>query len=89
MYVTLYDDNVHPGVNMLLGMGALVGSGDKPAIAAAGDRIQDWAEDASKRIASLVVEVRAIMPLTCLRLLCSQSHAMCGVVGLFKISACA
>ncbi|KAI0761392.1 hypothetical protein BD413DRAFT_666104 [Trametes elegans] len=56
MYVTLYDGNVHPGVNMLLGMGALVGSGDKRAIAAAGDRIQDWAEDASNRIASLVVE---------------------------------
>lgn len=57
MYVTLYDSNVHPGVNMLLGMGKLVGSNDQTAIAAAGIEIQDWAQGASDRIVQLVTEV--------------------------------
>ena len=57
MYVTLYDSNVHPGVNMLLGMGKLVGSNDQAAIAAAGVEIQDWAQGASDRIVQLVTEV--------------------------------
>ncbi len=57
MYVTLYDSNVHPGVNMLLGMGKLVGSNDQAAITAAGIEIQDWAQGASDRIVQLVTEV--------------------------------
>ncbi|KAI0666903.1 hypothetical protein C8Q78DRAFT_1082786 [Trametes maxima] len=56
MYVTLYRGNVHPGVNMLLGMGSLVGSGDQRAVTKAGDDIQRWANAASKRITELVVE---------------------------------
>ncbi|TBU23615.1 hypothetical protein BD311DRAFT_768173 [Dichomitus squalens] len=56
MYVTLYDGNVHPGVNMLLGMGKLVGSKDQAAIAAAGTEIQGWAQGASDRIIQLVSE---------------------------------
>ena len=57
MYVTLYNGNVHPGVNMLLGMGKLVGSNDQAAIAAAGTEIQNWAQGASDRIIQLVSEV--------------------------------
>ncbi|KAI0742067.1 hypothetical protein C8Q80DRAFT_1110850 [Daedaleopsis nitida] len=56
MYVTLYDSHVHPGVNMLLGMGKLVGSDDYTAVAAAGQEIQDWAKDASDKIVQLVSE---------------------------------
>ncbi|KAI0793599.1 hypothetical protein C8Q74DRAFT_1314667 [Fomes fomentarius] len=56
MYVTLYDSNVHPGVNMLLGMGGLVGSKDVPAIAKAGQEIQTWAQGASDKIVELVAE---------------------------------
>ncbi|KAI0644338.1 hypothetical protein C8Q79DRAFT_141228 [Trametes meyenii] len=56
MYVTLYQGNVHPGVNMLLGMGSLVGSGDQRAVTKAGDDIQRWANAASQRITELVVE---------------------------------
>ncbi|KAI0644313.1 hypothetical protein C8Q79DRAFT_140560 [Trametes meyenii] len=56
MYVTLYQGNVHPGVNMLLGMGGLVGSNDHLAIAKAGGDIQQWANAASKRITEIVVE---------------------------------
>ncbi len=57
MYVTLYDGNVHPGVNMLLGMGGLVGSNDREAVAAAGKELQDWAEGASDQIVHLIAEV--------------------------------
>ncbi len=57
MYVTLYDSNVDPGVNMLLGMGGLVGSNDYPAIANAGQEIQTWAKGASDKIVELVAEV--------------------------------
>ena len=57
MYVTLYDGNVHPGVNMLLGMGKLVGSNDREAVAEAGKEIQDWAQGASDRIVHLISEV--------------------------------
>ncbi|PIL29443.1 hypothetical protein GSI_08385 [Ganoderma sinense ZZ0214-1] len=56
MYVTLYDGNVHPGVNMLLGMGKLVGSDDREAVAAAGKEIQDWAQGASDKIVHLISE---------------------------------
>ena len=49
MYVTLYDGHVHPGVNMLLGMGKLVGSNDPDAVAAAGKEIQDWAQGADRK----------------------------------------
>ncbi|KAI0644332.1 hypothetical protein C8Q79DRAFT_1012124 [Trametes meyenii] len=56
IYVTLYQGNVHPGVNMLLGMGGLVGSNDHLAIAKAGGDIQQWANAASKRITEIVVE---------------------------------
>ena len=62
MYVTLYDSNVHPGVNMLLGMGKLVGSNDQVAIAAAGTEILDWAQGASDRIVQLVTEVSSHKP---------------------------
>ena len=60
MYVTLYDGNIHPGVNMLLGMGKLVGTSNPEAIAAAGQDIQDWAKQASNRIVQLVSEVRPL-----------------------------
>lgn len=60
MYVTLYDGNVHPGVNMLLGMGKLVGSNDREAVAAAGKEIQDWAQGASDSIVHLIAEVGPI-----------------------------
>ena len=58
MYVTLYDGNVHPGVNMLLGMGKLVGSGDQQALVAARCELEEWARNASNRIVQLVNEVR-------------------------------
>ena len=57
MYVTLYDGNVHPGVNMLLGMGKLVGSNDQEAVATAGRDLQESAKGASERIVELVGEV--------------------------------
>ena len=57
MYVTLYDGHVHPGVNMLLGMGKLVGSNDQEAAATAGKEIQDWAQGASDSIVRLIAEV--------------------------------
>ncbi|RPD58003.1 hypothetical protein L226DRAFT_490578, partial [Lentinus tigrinus ALCF2SS1-7] len=56
MYVTLYDGNVHPGVNMLLGMGKLVGSNNPQEVADAGQKIQDWAKEASEKIVKLVSE---------------------------------
>nr|VWO97729.1 Non-specific serine/threonine protein kinase (EC [Ganoderma boninense] len=63
MYVTLYDSNVHPGVNMLLGMGKLVGSNNQNAIMAASVEIQDWAQGASDRIVQLVTELMTFIPL--------------------------
>ena len=60
MYVTLYDGNVHPGVNMLLGMGKLVGSNDHEAVAEAGKEIQEWAQGASDKIVHLISEVSSI-----------------------------
>ena len=59
MYVTLYKGNVHPGVNMVLGMGGLVGSDNQGAIAAAGEEIKIWATAASNRIVELIEEVRS------------------------------
>ena len=78
MYVTLYDSNVHPGVNMLLGMGKLVGSNDYNAIAAAGQEIQEWAQGASDQIVTLVSEVRYLLidPQGALHLCCLRiAHA--------------
>ena len=57
MYVTLYNGHVHPGVNMVLGMGGLIGSNDKAAITAAGNDITTWASAASDQIVHLVSEV--------------------------------
>ncbi|KAM5544447.1 hypothetical protein V8D89_002107 [Ganoderma adspersum] len=54
MYVTLYNGHVHPGVNMLLGMGKHVGTQDHAAVAVAGKQIQDWAEEANKQIVILI-----------------------------------
>ena len=67
MYVTLYDGHVHPGVNMLLGMGKLVGSNDPDAVAAAGKEIQDWAQVASDSIVHLIAEVRFVTVCTDVR----------------------
>ena len=61
MYVTLYNGHVHPGVNMVLGMGGLIGSNDTAAIAAAGEEIKAWAAAASDRIVHLVSEVRTVI----------------------------
>ena len=58
MYVTLYDGSIHPGINMLLGMGKLVGTNDPERIAAAGREIQGWAEEANIKIVQLISEVR-------------------------------
>lgn len=57
MYVTLYNKQVHPGVNMLLGMGKLVGAKDPFAIALAGKEIQAWAQDASNQMVVLITTV--------------------------------
>lgn len=62
MYVTLYNGHVHPGVNMVLGMGGLIGSGDQVAIAAAGEEIKTWASAASGEIVSLVRTVCLTLP---------------------------
>ncbi|KAI1785908.1 hypothetical protein LXA43DRAFT_975985 [Ganoderma leucocontextum] len=59
MYVSLYDSNVHPGVNMLLDMGKLVGSRDQQALVAARCEIEEWARNASNRIVQLVNEAQA------------------------------
>ena len=67
MYVTLYDGHVHPGVNMLLGMGKLVGSNDPDAVAAAGKEIQDWAQGASDSIVHLITEVSLVTARTDVR----------------------
>ena len=61
MYVTLYNGHVHPGVNMVLGMGGLIGSNDIAAITAAGEEIKAWATTASDRIVHLVSEVRTVI----------------------------
>ena len=57
MYVALYNDSVHPGVRMLLGMGALAESNDLGEIDEAGRRIQLWARGARERIVELLVQV--------------------------------
>ena len=59
MYVTLYNENVHPGVNMVLGMGGLIGSKDQAAITAAGEEVKTWATTASDRIVKLIADVRS------------------------------
>ncbi|KAI1784673.1 hypothetical protein LXA43DRAFT_194926 [Ganoderma leucocontextum] len=56
MYVTLYNKDVHPGVNMLLRMGGLVGANDANAVAKAGRDIQDWAQAANDHIVELIAE---------------------------------
>ena len=57
MYVTLYNGHVHPGVNMLLGMGKLVGAQDPVAVAVAGNQIQEWAQAANNQIVQLIAQV--------------------------------
>ena len=61
MYVLVYSGHVHPGVNMVLGMGGLIGSNDTTAITAAGEEIKAWDTDASDRIVHLVSEVRNVI----------------------------
>ena len=61
MYVTLYNGNVHPGVNMVFWMGGLIGSNDEAAITTAGDKITAWATAASHRIVDLITEARTVI----------------------------
>ncbi|EJF57793.1 hypothetical protein DICSQDRAFT_173545 [Dichomitus squalens LYAD-421 SS1] len=66
MYVTLYDDSVHPGVKMLSGMGALTKSDDPEDIDRAGKNIQDWAQDARDRICNMMIQFpQPLLPQTC------------------------
>ena len=61
MYVTVYNGHVHPGVNMVLGMGGLIGSNDTAAITAAGEEITAWATAASDQIVHLVSKARTVI----------------------------